>query len=293
MKKLFITATLLILALLPVLGQDSKILSGFDYKDFYKKDSIARWLYVYDVIAWITSDVGVTESEEELQQLGTEWFCFETEDGNWHAIYGKYENNKMNAVFHYLVDYEDKITRVFEDIDTAFLNPHARALITANSEIASIKESVPIRFNQYIKQNDDKTFSVFIFPALQTNGWAVYGGEFVYTIDSTGTTILEDNSYYQGKFAYYDTNNGRNMRIRLDYTELENPTLGNVFFMWYYRRYFYSIIIENKNYIHIVLQHQDRSYNWMHVEREPETKRLQNNKENNTEYKKIKQKVAH
>ena len=264
MIKKRIVIGLFVLSSLAVFGQKKSELP-FDINDFNQKARTAEWLYVYDAIAWWTSDSVMTEKEEDLQRLGSEWFCFQTENDNWHAVYGKYENDKMNVIFHYLVDTTYKVSKTFEQIDNEFLNLHARALITANNQLSAIKDSIPLRFNQYIKQNDDKTFSVWIFPAFQPNGYAVYGGEFIYKIDPTGTQILEDNSYFQGKFLAFQV--GEPREVWMNYTELEKPTIGNVFFIWYYKRYFTYIKLENKNYVTTTFNNGDGDYSWIHIEK--------------------------
>jgi len=269
MRKLAIIVGLFTLSFLTVFGQKSKKMS-FDVSDFNQKASVAEWLYLYDAIAWWTSDSVMTEDEEEIGSLGGEWFCFQTEDKNWHAVYGKYEDNKMNVVFHYLVDTAYTVSRVFESIDTTFLNLHARALIAANNQIAALKDSVQLRFNQYIRQNEDKTFTVWVFPAFQPSGYAVYGGEFIYEIDHTGTKIIKDNSYYQGAFRAFKVDKPR--EIWLDYTELEKPTLGTVFFIWYYKKYFTYIKLDTKNYITTTIKGSD-GYSWMHIEKEKKKKK--------------------
>lgn len=237
--------------------------SDLDTLDFNQKTATAGWLYNYDVVAWHTSDIVVTENEKELQRLGAEWFCFQSEDKNWHAVYGKYENDRMNVVFHYLVDTTMNISKCYDTIDTTFLNLHAQALRTANTQSAKIKNTVPITFNQYIKQNDDKTFTVWIFPAFQSDGRVVYGGEFIYEIDTTGTRILADNSYYQGAFRTFQV--GETQEIRLDYTDLKKPTLGSVFFIWYYKQYFAHIILHNKNSFTTAVKENEEEYSWVHV----------------------------
>ena len=274
MRKSGIIIGLLMLSFLTVFGQKNKK-TTFDIKDFNQKASTSEWLYLYDAIAWWTSDSVMTEDEEEIQRLGSEWFCFQTEDKNWHAVYGKYENNKMNVIFHYLIDTAYKVSKTFASIDTSFLNLHAQALITANNQITAIKDSIPLNFNQYIKQNEDKTFTVWIFPAFQPNGLAVYGGEFIYKIDPTGTKILEDNSYYQGQFRGFNVDKPR--EIWLNYTELEKPTLGTVFFIWYYKKYFTYIKLDNKFYVTTTIKSGER-YSWMHIEKKAKQKIKAKNK---------------
>ena len=270
MNKQRFLSGLLILFSLTVLGQKNKGLT-FDIKDFSEKATTAEWLYMYDAIAWWTSDSVMIQDSIELKRLGSEWFCFQTEDNNWHAVYGKYENNDFDLVFHFLVDTSYNVSRIYQPVDTSLLNRYSRALITANNQIRAIKDSINIRFNQYIKQNDDKTLSVWIFPAYQPNGLAVYGGEFIFKIDTEGIKILNDNSYYQGQFRAFQV--GEPREVWIDFTELEKPTLGNVFFVWYYKKYFTYIKIDNKNYVTTTIKNDNGNYSWMHYEKDLKKKK--------------------
>lgn len=269
MNKRLLISVYLILISFAIFGQKHKGLK-FDFTDFNQKTETAEWLYMYDAIAWWTSDSVMTQDPAELERLGQEWFCFQSDDNNWHAVYGKFENNQFDLVFHYLVDTSYQVSRIFEPVDTSMLHRYSRALATANNQMQAIKESTYIRFNQYIKENDDHTLTVWIFPAFQPNGLAVYGGEFVYTIDATGTKVLEDNSYFQGEFRAFKVDKPR--EVWIDFTELDKPTLGNVFFVWYYKKYFTSINIETKFYVSSVMK-MENSYTWIHVEKTKKKKR--------------------
>ena len=233
----------------------------FDIVDFNQKAKVAEWLLKYDLVAWKTSDVVMQESEAELAKLGKEWFCFQDKNDLWHAVYGKYEDGKYNTVFHFTMSGDEKILKSTEKIDQNFLDLHAGSLFTANKKMQETLEgnSAP-RFNQYIKQNTDKTFSVWIFPAFQSNGMAVYGGEFVYTIDQTGEKIIKDDSYFQGDFRGFKAEPPR--EIWLDYKELKKPTLGGIFFVWYYKQYFTKINLDTAESNSFVLDKM-----WIHLEK--------------------------
>ena len=249
-------------------GQKSKELS-FDIADFNQKAEVAEWLYQYDMVAWRTSDSVMSEDKNEIARLGTEWFCFEVNE-TWHAIYGKYENNKFDLVFHYKMDRNGQVIRTIESVDTTLLNTYSRALQTANTQIKALKDTVSLKFNQYIKENEDKTFTVWLLPAFQPNSVAVYGGEFIYTIDPTGTRLLKDDSYFQGEFRGFKVNNPR--EIWLNYQETEKPTLGTVFFVWYYKSYFTKIIIDNSKSITSAIKSDDQ-WTWIHAIKEPKKSR--------------------
>lgn len=263
MRGFTISMTLLLLAFV-AFGQQTAGLQ-FDVADFNKKFEVAAWLVRYDQVAWKTTDVLLKKDKSELEKLGAEWFCFEDESGVWHAVYGKYADGKYDLAFHYKFDKDAKITETNEKIDTVFLNLHARALVTANQkQLAAIKDRDVPRFNQYIRQNKDKTFNVWLFPAFQTNGTAVYGGESIYTIDESGTKITKDESYYQREFKGFRATPPR--EIWLNYRELEKPSLGSIFFVWYYKEYFTKIFIDNSKSTSTVVKEGDE-YIWVHAEK--------------------------
>lgn len=242
----------------------------FDVVDFNKKFEVAQWLVEYDNVAWKTSDVVMQQDKKDLERLGAEWFSFKDKNNLWHAVYGRLGDSEYEAVFHFQMDAFGKITKSDVKIDQEFLNAHARALATSRTKLmTSIPKDSP-RFNQYIRQNSDKTFSVWLLPAFQTNGVAVYGGEGIYTIDATGQKILKDESYFQPNFRGFKSEPPR--EIWLNYSELKKPSLGAIFFVWYYKSYFTSIFIENEKTTSTALK-TDQGYMWVHVEKEEPAKK--------------------
>lgn len=246
-----------------VFGQTSKVEKPeFDIVDFSKQFEVAQWLVAYDTIAWKTTDLALASDKEEIARMGKEWFCFQDKNGLWHAVYGKLENNKFDQVFYYVVDSAGTITRTKDKIDEEFLVSHARALDLA---AARLKDSVPANspsHNSYIKQNADRTFTVWLLPAFQADNVAIYGGEFIYTIDPAAEKITKDESYFQGAFRGFKSAPPR--EIWLNYTEKEKPTLGSIFFVWYYKEYFTKIIINNSKSTSTVIKNGNE-YIWTHV----------------------------
>lgn len=238
----------------------------FDTTDFAKKFAVAQWLAEYDEVAWKTTDVMLAQDQKDLARLGAEWFCFKTDDGLWHAVYGKYADAKFDQVFHLTMDKAGKVALVKDKLADEFLLAYAQALRTAQAEMQKrIPEGAP-RFNQYIRRNDDKTFVVWLLPAFQTNAVAVYGGEFIYTTNAAGDKITADESYLQANFRGFATKPPR--EIWLNYRELQQPTLGAIFFAWYYRPYFTKIFIDTTNYTSALVKTAD-GYVWAHVEKTP------------------------
>lgn len=262
MRRVIIILSFFLLSKITI-GQKKEI--NFNMKDFNEKFDVVLWLYEYDAIAWWTSDSVMVQNKSELQKLGSEWFCFKDNNNIWHAAYGKLNGESYDLVFHYTVDKEYKVKKSKENIDPSLLNSHAKALRTANNELKQLMDSVNIRFNQFIRQNNDKTFDIWILPAFQSNGVAVYGGEFHYKVDQTGDNIISKDSYYQGTFLGFKTNPPR--EIWLNYRDKTDPTLGSIFFAWYYKKYFTSIKIDNQEYFSTPFKDGDK-YTWIHVQKE-------------------------
>ena len=184
-----------------------------------------RWLCVYDNIAWWTTDSLLASPEEEKQKLGKEWFCFNSSEAN----------------------------------------PYSRALVKANELTKPIRDTTKVRFNRYIKRENDGTLSGWALPAFSQAGEAVYGGEFYYRFDRTGNNLLENNEYFQGNFRGFKTDRPR--EIWLDYKEMDKPSFGAIFFVWYYKKYITRIFIENKKSRSTVFFDKNKGeYYWSHYE---------------------------
>lgn len=276
MKIIFLTLALFALASFGFAQNPKTNKPNFDIADFNKKAEVAEWLVRYDAVAWKTSDALMAQDKKDLARLGKEWFCFQDKTGVWHAVYGKYADGKFDLVFHFTMDEKFNVKRSEEKPDAEFLNAYARALVAANREVERALKGAPHPlFNQYVKQNADKTFTVWILPAFQPDGLAVYGGEFVYTISAAGDKILKDESYVQSGFRGFKT--GAPREIWLNYRELEKPTLGAVFFVLYYKDYFTKIFIDNAKSTSSIVRDAGKNYLWVHVKKN----RTRNLKTNN------------
>lgn len=236
----------------------------FDVKDFNEKASIAEWLLDYDLAAWWSTDSLLAKENTRINQLGREWFCFKDSTNVWHSIYGKYENGVYNQIFHFVVRSSTDVKESSEILSQNFLIEHAKALTIAFEESKSIRESSGLRFNHYIKKNERGNFDVYIFPAFQPNGLTAYGGEFIYEI-TPESKIVKNNSYFQGEFKGFKSSPPR--EIWLNYTELEKPTLGSIFFAWYYKSYFTKIMIDNNTSFSTPFK-DDNNWTWIHVEKD-------------------------
>ena len=261
MKNLFILLLTTILTV-TLTAQD------FDIDDFNEKFEIAEYLYEYDLIAWWTSDSVMNSDQGEIEQLGAEWFCVKG-DRYWRAYYGKDVSGNFNSVFQYHVDSSYMVARTYEETDSTLLNPYSRALVNSSRQTKVIRNSSKLRFNQYVRKTANSEIEVWVLPAFQPNSTAVFGGEYYYLFDATGNNLLTKNEYFQGELRGFKV--GEPREIWLDYTDVESPTLGAVFFVWYYKSYFTQINIETSKSVSTVFKDGEK-YTWMHIIKEEEKK---------------------
>ena len=243
---------------------------GFDVGDFNKKFETVQWLVEYDDIAWRTTDVILNKHKDLLDKLGGEWFCFKDKAGIWHAVYGKLADGRYELVKHFTVDKAGSSSASETSPDADFMLRHARAIALGRAKLGAAIPADSPKFNQYIRENPDKTFSVWLFPAFQANGLAVYGGEAVYNIDAKGQKILTDESYFQEGFRGFKVQPPR--EIWLDFDEMKKPSIGAIFFAWYYKPYFTSISIDNETTTSTML-HVGDEYIWAHVVKDGRNKK--------------------
>ncbi|RYG50033.1 MAG: hypothetical protein EOO01_11620 [Chitinophagaceae bacterium] len=262
----FIATSILLFTCLTGAAQQKRSadLLPFDVARFEKTMTTVEWLCKYDAVAWWTSDSVMAQSPDELSRLGAEWFCYEGKKDEWHAIYGKYVDDRFDMVFHFLVDTKGRISRLHQKPDTSLLHPYARAIVHARKDMEGVGDSIGYRFNQYVRRNKDGRFDVWIFPAFQTDGTAVYGAEYHYILNATGNTILRKDAY-RGKIQAIKANPSG--EVILDNSQFDHPSMGAVFFVWYYKEYFRHITIQNKETKTTVFKRPDGTFYWVHADR--------------------------
>ncbi len=138
-------------------------------------------------------------------------------------------------------------------------------MVNANKLLNDYPDSIRVRFNQYIRRNSDNTLSIWLLPAFTTNGIAVYGGEFYYLFDSTGNNLISKTEYAQG---YKGFKPDPKKEIWLNYETKDEPTLGSIFFIWYYRKYFDRIIVDAKKFKSTLFHDNEKGYYWVHAVKE-------------------------
>jgi len=242
-------------------GQNTQ--EEFDVELFNKTFKIASRLYDYDVAFWLTSDY---LSRKQMNASGDDYFCYQDRDSTWHVLYGKYVNGKFTPDYHLTVDTTYTIHVIDRFPADSFVLPYMRALHTAQQAMSPVTDTLHIHFNIYVHKNEDQTFTVRAFPGMQPDGTVVYGGEFEFTLDSSGSHLLETHRYMQNTFRGFSTDHPPE-KITLDYHDVDEPTLGGILFVWEYKRFFPQILLITSQNISTVLQDHTGQYYWVHVQR--------------------------
>lgn len=239
----------------------------FNHQAFSQKVAIAEWMSEYDSIAWRMSGLVTMATYEQLERMGREWFCFKGKDSLWNAVYGKFKDSTYDLVLHYKLFENDTIDVVCDPPDTTMLHSVSRAINIAYREAGLVLGKSDTRFNKFIRYHSDKTVSVWLLPALQSLGIALYGGEFYYHFDPSGTRILEKEEYYQGSFKGFKT--GRPREVRLNYEDAPAPTQGAVYFAVRYRKFFPLIHIDTRESTSVQSFSPGKGFSWQHADKLP------------------------
>jgi hypothetical protein len=238
----------------------------FPHEAFQANEEVARWLLVYDWIAWRSSDLVMQESEEDRSKLGSEWFCFES-DGTWHAVYGRYERqeNTYTLVFHYVYDGDTGFARTTDPIAQELLTTYGRAIRNGLDQLPDDVKSLGVRFNTYIRSVDTVGLEVWILPAGQPDGTLVFGGDIRYVFDPTGTELLDEDLSFSG---FHAATPDEALRLDIDRQENEVPSVGDIFFLLTFRDQFEHVTVWNRCFLTTMLDVGGQETAWLHAERQ-------------------------
>ncbi|HEU4588026.1 MAG TPA: hypothetical protein VFS11_05245, partial [Gemmatimonadales bacterium] len=214
-----------------------------DYEAFNANATVARWMMVYDRVAWVTTDLVVQLPRETQAQLGNEWFAYER-DGHWHAVYGRYDPaaDRYHAVVHY-VRADTGFRRTPEPPDSLDALAFGRALhLTGNWRHG--KNAPPVRFNQFVRRLPDGRIEVWYLPAWQPNGCIAHGIEVQYTLSPDGFVVV-DSAWRGSRLALIAPD--RNRYEVLDEHEATVPSVGSLFLVMAYGTAFRQLYIETRD----------------------------------------------
>lgn len=234
-------------------------------RSFSEKLETAQWMREYDSVAWRMSELVTEATYEELARIGREWFCYKGTDSLWNGVYGKFKDGKYDQVLHYRLNTNDTIDVVPDSIDAVMLVAVSKAINVAYREAGVILGRSYVKMNKFIQYHQDKTITIWLMPALQPSDVAMYGGEFYYHFDESGTKVLEREEYYKGHFKGFKI--GKTREVRLNYEDADEPTQGAIYFALQYQRSFSEIHIDTRGSTSLLAFSREKGYYWRHADK--------------------------
>lgn len=231
-------------------------------------DSVARvaeWLARYDQVAWETSALVTARvphlAPEQVDRIGAEWFCYER-DSAWHAVYGRYDaaRERYEVVLHYMGRPGGGFTESTTRPDSLLAARYGRALWMTRSRLPADVRDEGVQLTTSVRARPDGTLDVWYLPAFQPDGWAVYGVELRYRVDSMARKVVDSTAVIGTlRGSLLDST----VTIDIDNTRNAMPTVGQAFFATLYASRFAAIVIENRDFVSELVP-GDRGRVWRH-----------------------------
>jgi len=221
---------------LPLPGSVSPPAEDPNREELERNLQIARWMAVYDRVAWGTTDLLVKEPKETLAKVGPVWFCME-KGGSWYAVYGRYLSNAYEIALCYRQVSKDGFEKVkppdFPDKDR-----FARAISLTLPEIQDTTRRTTVRFNYYVRREQDR-IAIYYLPAFQTDGKLAFGIQHTFVVDATGGKLVSHERHGHilvGAIPY------KERTLTFEMTDCVVPTPQAIFAMMSYRDAFADIL---------------------------------------------------
>jgi hypothetical protein len=254
MKKTILLIVLTFTLILAGKAQSSSLV--FDSADFNQKLAFANHLAEYEFYTQET--IKKFRQQEDISTI--EWFSFR-ENNTWHTVGGNVADNKLTIIHHITFDSLSEISDYTGISDTSQLNSYGLALASTNIQFKSIRDTTSIYFNSFVISNPNQTISIWMLPALQPSGQAIYGCEWEYIFDKTGKNLLKKNSFTNILTGVWI---GQPRELWLNYRNTDQPTIGSLFFTQSFRDYFTRIRIDTKTSTSTTTKNKYGNYTWTH-----------------------------
>lgn len=222
--------------------------SEFDEAAFAQRCSLATSLMLDDSAAWKTSDYITSNFPATvLDSLDETWFVLPGNNSR-TVFYGKYlsATSSYQPKFQFVVTPDAKIQHVPPALSSEIL-VYAKAVHTGTTQFKRLLDSLMLNFsfNHYIRKNTDSSFTMWFFPAGMDT-YCPYGLEALLSIDQTGS-IVKNIALTGNELKYFEVTKTLGS-IVLDNTFETVPTVGNIFFILMFGKYFTSVEIQNTYY---------------------------------------------
>lgn len=262
-KIIVIMATLTIGSLAFAEDEESIKRMGPFVNDFNENLKTATWLHWYDNVAWLSSDAVLEQDKNRIEQLGHEWFVYDSDDTP-NAVFGRYDPEKdtYDPVFHFIIDKgTNKALLTNDPVDSSFALCRARALYNAKQELDKTIKEIPVSMNQYIRMLASEELEVWFLPGSIDNV-LIYGVELCFTFDKNGEKLLKKHVLNRG---FRGINPDKTKKINIGNGTYPVPSVGEIFFSLTFERNFEKIYIASKYYLSSKIDYDGQSA-WVHSE---------------------------
>lgn len=197
----------------------------FPVDTFSSRELTAERLLAYDACGWKSSDELVKRPQAELAALGPLWLCFQ-DAGAWHAVYGLWTDSaqRFDVRVHYRID-SGGVQMVTTPMDTASVSRRVRALSTTLAQAPAAFTKGRARFNFYVLPERDSSLAVWLLPAWQSDGTALFGAELTYKFSPDGGELL-GTSVIPGPIR--GTRPDSTAPFRIDSNSPDSPAVGDI-----------------------------------------------------------------
>lgn len=227
-------------------GDDALENMPFDKTAFIRNLELARSLAEDDHAAWWTSDSITAQQPHRLDTLDDTWFVLQS-DRIRRVYYGRYLPQEQRYLAKYAFQMlEDRtITTLSTDADSAVTHV-ASVVYIGTRHFNNVLDSLMLdfKFNHYVRQLPDGSFSMWFLPA-GTGNYCAYGIEVHLTIspaaDSITSTTITGN-----ELRYFEPTKPAS-DVTLDNTYDDVPSLSNLFFTLTNISFFSQITITNQH----------------------------------------------
>lgn len=240
--------------------------SKFDEEAFAMRCSLATSLMYDDSAAWKTSDYITSNfSASVLDSLDETWFVV-PENVSRTVFYGKFlsASKSYQPKFQFSVTPDSGIRHIPPALSSEIL-VYAKAVYTGTTQFKKLLDSLMLNFsfNHYIRKNSDASFTMWFFPAGMDT-YCPYGLEAQLSIDQTGS-IVKNITLTGNELKYFEVTKKPDS-ILLDNTFEPIPTVGNIFFILMFGKYFTSVEIQNAFYqTSATWSPEHNTWNWTHT----------------------------
>jgi len=182
-------------------------------------------------------------------------------NGGWIVQFGLVKENIMEPVSRYFIDSIATLTKLENNQPRFNDSSFMQAIVSSYQSFQKAIDTCDFYISTIAIRNSDETISVFKLPAMQPSGQALYGCEWEYVYNKTGSILITTKNLLSTIKGIWI---GQPREIWLNYREFEFPTIESLFFALKYRDFFTKLRIDTRNSISTTSRYENKEYIWTH-----------------------------